>query len=164
MPASRRGGPGSSPGQVVCDLWCTVWYWGRFSPSTSVSPANSHSTNCSALMNNYINDAMYSRRWRQTDRQTGTETMMPITFPYCSLCLVGSPILRFCFISNRHCFLGRCTCKFVITLNFDSHSAVSYVISTVLRYIHLLHGRHIVTCKKVRVTKITGSSSDDWIC
>jgi hypothetical protein len=44
--ASRRfpGDPGSSPGQVMWDLWWTKWHSGRFSPSTSVSPANSHST------------------------------------------------------------------------------------------------------------------------
>jgi hypothetical protein len=28
-------------------LWWTKWRWGRFSPRTSVSPANLHSTNCS---------------------------------------------------------------------------------------------------------------------
>jgi hypothetical protein len=32
------------------DLWWTKWYWGRFSPSTKVSPANPHSTNCSILI------------------------------------------------------------------------------------------------------------------
>jgi hypothetical protein len=31
-------------------LWWTKWHWGRFSPSTSVSPANSHSTDCSTLI------------------------------------------------------------------------------------------------------------------
>jgi hypothetical protein len=35
-PASHRGGPGSSPGQVW-DLWKIKWQWSRFSPSTSVS-------------------------------------------------------------------------------------------------------------------------------
>jgi hypothetical protein len=30
-------------------LWRTKWRWGRFSPSTSVSPANFHSTNCSTI-------------------------------------------------------------------------------------------------------------------
>jgi hypothetical protein len=35
-PTSHRGGPGSSPGQVMWDLWRTKWHWGRFSPSTSV--------------------------------------------------------------------------------------------------------------------------------
>jgi hypothetical protein len=32
------------------DLWWTKWYWGRFSPSTSVSPANPYSTNCSIII------------------------------------------------------------------------------------------------------------------
>jgi hypothetical protein len=32
------------------DLWWTKWHWGRFSPSTSVSPANSHSTDCSTFV------------------------------------------------------------------------------------------------------------------
>jgi hypothetical protein len=39
-----RGGP-VGPGLVMWDLWWTKWRWGRFSPSTSVSPANLHSTN-----------------------------------------------------------------------------------------------------------------------
>jgi hypothetical protein len=47
--ASHRGGPGSSPGLIMWDLWCTKWRWGRFSPSTSVPPANFHSTNCSTI-------------------------------------------------------------------------------------------------------------------
>jgi hypothetical protein len=33
---------GSSPGLVMWDLWWTKWRWGRFSLSTSVSPANLH--------------------------------------------------------------------------------------------------------------------------
>jgi hypothetical protein len=33
-------------GLVKWDLWWTKWRWGRFSPSTSVSPANLYSTNC----------------------------------------------------------------------------------------------------------------------
>jgi hypothetical protein len=37
--------PDSSPGRV---MWCTNWQWGRFSKSTSVSPAK-HSTDCSTL-------------------------------------------------------------------------------------------------------------------
>jgi hypothetical protein len=35
--------------RVMCDLWWTKWRWGRFSPSTSVSPANLHSTNFSTV-------------------------------------------------------------------------------------------------------------------
>jgi hypothetical protein len=46
---SHRGGPGSTPGLVMWDLWWTKWRWGRFSPSTSVSPANLYSTNCSTI-------------------------------------------------------------------------------------------------------------------
>jgi hypothetical protein len=36
--------------QVMWDFWCTKWHWDRFSTSTSVSPANSHSTDCSTLI------------------------------------------------------------------------------------------------------------------
>jgi hypothetical protein len=35
------------------DLWWTKWSWGRFSPSTSVSPANLHSTNFSTITITY---------------------------------------------------------------------------------------------------------------
>jgi hypothetical protein len=31
-------------------LWCTKRHWGRFSPSTSVSPANHHSSNFSIIL------------------------------------------------------------------------------------------------------------------
>jgi hypothetical protein len=31
------------------DLWWTKWRWGRFSPNTSVSPANLHFTNFSTI-------------------------------------------------------------------------------------------------------------------
>jgi hypothetical protein len=48
--ASHPGGPGSSPGLVKWDLWLTKRRWGRFSPSTSVSPANLHSTNFSIII------------------------------------------------------------------------------------------------------------------
>jgi hypothetical protein len=48
--ASHRSGPGSNPGQVMWDLWWTNWHWGRVFPSSLVSPANSHSTDCSTLI------------------------------------------------------------------------------------------------------------------
>jgi hypothetical protein len=38
---------GSRPGLSCGILWWTKWRWGRFSPSTPVSPANFHSTNYS---------------------------------------------------------------------------------------------------------------------
>jgi hypothetical protein len=39
-----RGDPGSSPHQVMWDLWWSEQNWGRF------SLANSHSTDCSTLI------------------------------------------------------------------------------------------------------------------
>jgi hypothetical protein len=42
--ASHRGGLDSRPGSMWV-FWWTKRHWGRFSPSTSVSPANHHSTN-----------------------------------------------------------------------------------------------------------------------
>jgi hypothetical protein len=47
--ASQRGGPSSSPVLDMWELWWRKWNWGRFSPSTSVSPAKLHSTNCSTI-------------------------------------------------------------------------------------------------------------------
>jgi hypothetical protein len=43
-------GRDSSLDQVMWDLWWTKWHWRRFSPTTSVSPANLHSTNCSTII------------------------------------------------------------------------------------------------------------------
>jgi hypothetical protein len=40
---------GSSQDLVMWDLWWIKWRRGRFSPSTSVSSANLHSTNCSTI-------------------------------------------------------------------------------------------------------------------
>jgi hypothetical protein len=44
-------------GHVIWNLWQTKWHWGRFSPSTSVSPANSH-CNSSIFINISIVDAV----------------------------------------------------------------------------------------------------------
>jgi hypothetical protein len=44
-----RCGPGSNPCLLMWDLWWTKWRWSRFSPSTSVSPANFHSTSFSTI-------------------------------------------------------------------------------------------------------------------
>jgi hypothetical protein len=44
--------------QVMWYLRWTKWHWGRVSPTTSVSPANSHSTNCSIFINDLIIDAI----------------------------------------------------------------------------------------------------------
>jgi hypothetical protein len=32
------------------NVWWTKWHWSRFSPTTSVSPTNYHSTDCSTLI------------------------------------------------------------------------------------------------------------------
>jgi hypothetical protein len=42
--------PGFASTQSMWDLWWTKWHWGRFPPSTSVSPANHHSTNFSIII------------------------------------------------------------------------------------------------------------------
>jgi hypothetical protein len=42
--------PEGKPALIKWDLWWTNWYWGRFSPSTSVSPANLHSTEFSIII------------------------------------------------------------------------------------------------------------------
>jgi hypothetical protein len=47
---SEYFGPGSNSRLVKWDLWWTKWCWGRFSPSTSVSPANLHSTKFSIII------------------------------------------------------------------------------------------------------------------
>jgi hypothetical protein len=35
--------------EVMCCLWWTEWHWGKFPPTTSVSPADSHPTKWSTL-------------------------------------------------------------------------------------------------------------------
>jgi hypothetical protein len=57
VPFHKRSVPGFPPrrpefasGQGMWGLWWTKRYWGRFSPSTSVSPANLHSTNFSIII------------------------------------------------------------------------------------------------------------------
>jgi hypothetical protein len=47
---SHHSGPISITRQVMWDLWRTKWNWGRYSPSTFVSPDNPHSTSCSILI------------------------------------------------------------------------------------------------------------------
>jgi hypothetical protein len=44
--ASHRGGPDSSQGQVMWDLWWMKWHLGRFSPTVYLAD---HSTDCSTL-------------------------------------------------------------------------------------------------------------------
>jgi hypothetical protein len=43
------------------DWWWTSWRWGRFSPSTSVTPANLHSTNFFTITITYHSGLVYIR-------------------------------------------------------------------------------------------------------
>jgi hypothetical protein len=45
------------------DLWWTKRHLGRFSPSTSVSPANSHSTDCSILIISRPGLVQLAKQW-----------------------------------------------------------------------------------------------------
>jgi hypothetical protein len=68
--ASHRGGPGSIPGLVKWDLWWIKWRWDGFSPSTSVSPANLHSTKFTIIITRgRYNRPISGRRaeWTQLD-------------------------------------------------------------------------------------------------
>jgi hypothetical protein len=79
--ASHRGGPGSIPGHVMWCLWFTKWQWDRFSPSTSISPANSHSTKCFTFIIIYPARGWHNRpvggrrtKWTQTHLTPRNET------------------------------------------------------------------------------------------
>jgi hypothetical protein len=58
----------------VWDLWWTKWRWGRFSPSTSVSPANLHSTNFFIII--IITRGRYNRPFSGR-RAEGTQLGLP---------------------------------------------------------------------------------------
>jgi hypothetical protein len=71
--------PSSSPGLAMWDLWRTKWRWGRFSQSTSVSPASLHSTKFSIIT---ITRGRYNRifsGWRAEWTQYG------LHLPLCEL-------------------------------------------------------------------------------
>jgi hypothetical protein len=60
-------------GQSMWGLWCTKRHWDRFSPSTSVSPANHHSTNFSNIIIN--------RGWLVAVVPSGPNWTPPPTIP-----------------------------------------------------------------------------------
>jgi hypothetical protein len=68
---------GSRPGLSYGILWWTEWRWGRFSPSTSVSPAKFPSTNCSKnhpyLSSGVCTVGQSGRSTRDLDRYLGTQ-------------------------------------------------------------------------------------------
>jgi hypothetical protein len=77
--APHRGGPVSSPGLVKWDLWWTKWRWSRFPPSTSVSPANLHSTKFSILT---ITRSRYNRT---ISRRRAEWTQFGLHSPLCEI-------------------------------------------------------------------------------
>jgi hypothetical protein len=68
---------GRAIAQVMGDLWWTNWYWGRISPSTSVSRANSHSTDCSAFIIIYISSVADTRGQLVADVPNGLSLTPP---------------------------------------------------------------------------------------
>jgi hypothetical protein len=87
--SSHRGGLGSIPSQVIWDLWWTKWHWGGFSPSTSVSPPNLYSTNCSTVTIIYHLGLV---QWVNSDRSTKWIQSHPTKYnnkqSICTDCLV----------------------------------------------------------------------------
>jgi hypothetical protein len=67
-------------------LWWTKWHWGRFSQSTSVSPANLHSTNFSIII--------ITRGWhnRPIDSHSAEWTQLDFTSHYTNLKKVLIPM------------------------------------------------------------------------
>jgi hypothetical protein len=57
------------------DLWWTKWRWGRVSPSTSVSPANLHSTNFSTITITYHLGLV---QWATSGRSTNRLSLTPL--------------------------------------------------------------------------------------
>jgi hypothetical protein len=65
VPAFPQRRPRSIPGVVTWDLWWTKRHWGRFSPSTSVSPAN-RSTDCFTLIIIHHQGQVQRAKWWPT--------------------------------------------------------------------------------------------------
>jgi hypothetical protein len=92
-PAFLSGGLCLSPEQAMREIWGTMWHWGGFSPSTSVSPANIYFTIRSTLP---ITVAAWSKAWtvfaRSKDGIVGsnpTQGMDVRIVCVYSLCCVG---------------------------------------------------------------------------
>jgi hypothetical protein len=84
--------PGFMSRQSMWVVWWTKQHWGRFSLSTSVSPANHHSTNFSIIIItwgwHYGPIGGHSAEWTQLD------STPHYTIP-CSMGLLGPPHFRF---------------------------------------------------------------------
>jgi hypothetical protein len=81
------------------DLWWTKWHWDRFSLSTSASPANLHSTNCSTITIIYhLGPVQYasggcSTKWTQSHlTKNNNNNKKKINCPYRSPELLHFPL------------------------------------------------------------------------
>jgi hypothetical protein len=59
--AVSRRLPGFDSRSGIWDLWWTEWHWDMFSPSTSVSPADSHFTDWSTFIRGWCNRPISGR-------------------------------------------------------------------------------------------------------
>jgi hypothetical protein len=84
--------PGFEPGSGKWDLWWTKWGWGRFSPSTSVSPANLHSAQFSIIT---ISRGGYNRPV-VADAQSGPSSIPTMRIKKQSPAQHGARICTFC--------------------------------------------------------------------
>jgi hypothetical protein len=89
------------------DLWWTKWRWGRFSPSTSVSPANLHSTNFCTIT------ITYQRGWYNRP-VSGRSTQSPTAqIKYIYIYLIKSRFRNNKFLHSvlLSSFLLKCLCN-----------------------------------------------------
>jgi hypothetical protein len=89
------------------DLWWKKWHWGRFSPSTSVSLANSHPTNCCTLTYHHPGLVQLGQYWSRyqvdsvSPHQTEEEEVRTkkVNTPFWLLAMV---CCRIPYNTNRH--------------------------------------------------------------
>jgi hypothetical protein len=96
--AFHGGEQSSISGQVMWNLWRTKYQWGRFPPGTSVSPANSHSTDYSTLIISYRrchNRPVRRRRtkWTQSLHTSSRQKMLQ----YNKKCILSLPFPKYKF-------------------------------------------------------------------
>jgi hypothetical protein len=101
------------------DLWCRKWHWGRFSPSTSVSPANNapHSSSSSVIWGWY-NRLVSGRRpkWTQS-HPTKSNKIIIIIIIHKLTALIGLTVMLYTSIQESlGSYLDRDTgCPYLLT-------------------------------------------------
>jgi hypothetical protein len=109
---SSRPRHNSSSDLVKWDLWWTKWRWGRFSPSTSVSPAKLHATKFSIII---IIRGRYNRPFSGRRAEWTQFGLHP------PLCELKKKVSSKYAVNVRCCEVG----TIFVALNW-SHVAVSY--------------------------------------